>query len=192
MGSSAQDWQGTPDFPIFINLRGVEVLVIGAGGVAVRRIGALLDFGARVRVVAPELSAGMERCLGREGLIWEKRRYRSRDMDGVALAVAASNDRKVNRRAGLDARKRGVPVSVADRRDECSFFFPALIRSGRLTAGLVSRRGDHALVRRAAAKMRDELEKFDAGHPFGDEGERAGPGAGAAGRQCHPGPLPGH
>jgi glutamyl-tRNA reductase len=170
-----------PDFPIFVSLRGAQTLVIGGGGVAARRTGALLSFGAKVKVVAPELSGGMERHLGREGLVWEKRDYRSQDMEGVTLAVAATDNREVNRQAGLDARERSVLISVADRREECSFFFPALIQSDRLVAGLVSKNGDHPLVRAAAVKIRGELEKFDVGHPGGFAEKRPGAGPGGAG-----------
>lgn len=161
---------GAPGFPVFVNLRGAGVLVIGGGRVAARRVGVMLDFGARVRVVSPELSPEMERHLGRGNFVWKSGKYAPGDMAGALLAVAASDDREINRRAGLDARKMGVLISVADRRDECGFYFPAIIQGGSLVAGLVSRGGDdHRLVRRAAAKLRKELGAFDADHQNRDE-----------------------
>ena len=176
---------GSPGFPVFINLQDADALVIGGGRVAARRVGVMLGFGAKVRVVAPELSPEMERHLVRDGVTWEKRGYAPEDLAGAVLAVAASDDREINRRAGLDARERGIPVSVADRREECSFCFPAIIQSDRLVAGLISREGgDHELVRRAAIRLREELEAFDASHKGGDEEKRTGAEAGRAYSRC--------
>ncbi len=151
------------DFPVFINLRGATALLVGGGKVAARRADVLLGFGARVRMVAPALSDGAERLREMDGIDWIPGTYRPEHLDGVTLAVAATDDREVNRRVGRDARERGILVSVADRRDECSFYFPAIIKTESLTAGLVSTTGDHGLVKRAAAKMRREMLDFESG-----------------------------
>lgn len=151
------------DFPVFINLHGATVMIAGGGKVAARRVDTLLGFGAEIRLVSPEVSPEMEKLLSRGGVEWLRGDYDSEHLDGVTLAIAATDDREVNRQVGLDARERGILVSVADRRDECSFYFPAIIRAGVLTAGLVSNNGDHALVKRAAAKIRGEMEHFESG-----------------------------
>lgn len=148
------------DFPLFINLRGARVLVAGGGKVAARRVDALLGFGASVRVASPALCPALEKQLGRDGLEWLRTEYQADLLDGVTLALAATDNREVNRRIGLDARARGILVSVADRREECTFYFPAIIRAGVLTAGVVSGNGDHALVKRAAAHLRREMESL--------------------------------
>ena len=88
---------------------------------------------------------------GVSGVRWERRTYRSGDLAGAFLAVAATDDRAVNRQVGEEARALGIPVSVADCREECSFFFPAVCEGGGVTAGLVSRGGrDHGRTARAA------------------------------------------
>ena len=155
---------GAPsDFPVFINLHGATVMVAGGGKVAARRVDTLLGFGAEIRLVSPAAAPEMEKLLTRGGVEWLREDYDSEHLDGVTLAIAATDNREVNRRVGLDARERGILVSVADRRDECSFYFPAIIKAGVLTAGLVSGNGDHALVKRAAAKIRREMEYFESG-----------------------------
>lgn len=155
---------GAPaDFPVFINMHGATALLVGGGKVAARRADILLGFGARVRMVAPALAEGAQRLREREGVEWIRDSYRADHMDGVTLVVAATDDREVNRRVGLDARERGILVSVADRREECSFYFPAIIKTNVLTAGLVSNNGDHALVKRAAATLRRDLIAFESG-----------------------------
>ena len=166
--------EDAPHFPIFINLHGAGVLVAGGGKVAARRTGVLLGFGARVRVVSPLLGQEMEHLLDNDNLIWERREYAEGDMDGMTLAVAATDDREVNQRIGQDARERGILVSVADKQADCTFYFPAIIQSEHLTAGLVSKNGDHTLVRKAAARIREELEHIDENLTGGFSGEQAG------------------
>lgn len=154
-----------PDFPVFINLHGALVVVAGGGPVAARRAEKLLASGARLRVVSPEISRAMAKLIERDGgdaIEWIPDPYDSRHMDGATLAIAATNRREVNERIGRDARERGVLVSVADRRAECTFYFPAIVRSDFLTAGIVSNNGDHAMVKRAAARLREGMETIDA------------------------------
>ena len=144
-------------FPLFVDLRGRQAVVVGGGTIALRRIRALLDFGAAVTVIAPVLA---EPVAGARHLA---RPYAPGDLEGAFLAVAATNVREVNRQVGEEARRRGVFVSVADRREECTFFFPALCEGGGLVAGVVSGGGAHAKTARAAAALRDVLRALDGG-----------------------------
>ena len=172
---------GAPDFPIFINLHGVPVLIAGGGRVAARRAGKLLGSGARVHIVSPEVCAETAKLIERGEVRWTPEPYHSRHMDGVTLVIAATDQREVNALVGDDARKRGILVSVADKRQECTFYFPAIVRSDFLTAGLVSNNGDHGMVKQAAARLREEMEAIDADYQSGEPGERSGCCSGAAG-----------
>lgn len=164
--------RGRPDFPAFINLHGRVALVVGGGKVAARRAEVLLNFGASVRLIAPVISEEAQRLLEREGLVWRQRAYKSSDLEGVTLAVAATDVREANQRIGQEAKEHGVLVSVADRREECSFYFPAIIRSENLTAGLVSNDGSrHDLVKKTAARLRGALDQIDEDYTGGKQGE---------------------
>lgn len=149
--------RAVPRFPLFIPLEGEPVLVVGGGAVAARRVKALLSFGAAVTVVSPELCPALEREQAR--FRWKRRRYDG-DVSGYRLAVAATDDRAVNRLVGEDARRLGIPVSVADRKEESTFWFPAIARSGGMVAGLTSADGDHAAVKRTAERIRRVLEEL--------------------------------
>ena len=81
-------------------------------------------------------------------------------MEGAALAIAATNDRSVNRRVGEDAKALGIPVSVADCEAECSFYFPAICVGDGLVAGVVSEGKDHHRTARAAKAIRKVLEEL--------------------------------
>ena len=139
-------------FPAFLRLAGRRAVVVGGGAVACRRAAALAAFGAEVTVIAPACAALPE------GVHWLKRPYRAGDLAGARLAVAATDDRSVNRAVGEEARRLNIPVSVADAPEECTFFFPALAQGGGVVAGLAGRGDDHRRTARAAAAVRRALE----------------------------------
>lgn len=172
---------GTPDFPIFINLHGAVVLIAGGGRVAARRAEKLLSFGAKVRLASPALSPEAERLRDRPGFTWLPEEYRAAHLEGVTLAIAATDSREVNRRVGLDAGERGVLVSVADKRSECTFYFPAVVKSDLLTAGVVSNNGDHTMVKKAAAGLLREMEAMDERYQNRESRESVGARADAIG-----------
>lgn len=139
-------------FPLFIDVDGKRAVLIGGGSVAERRAAVLRRFGMKVTVVAPELRGAFP---GAEHLA---RPYMPGDLAGAALAVAATDDRAVNAAVAAEARALRIPVSVADRPEECTFFFPAVCEGGDLIAGVVSRSGDHRAVAAAAQAVRRTLE----------------------------------
>lgn len=108
-------------FPLFVNLEGKEVHVFGAGTVAARRILALLEFGCRLKVTAPE--AGEEvRRLAREGrLAWEKALYCPGMAAGAVLVLAATDSQAVNRKIREECRELGIPVNVSSDQSLCDF-----------------------------------------------------------------------
>ena len=143
-------------FPVFIPLKGQPVLLIGGGKVALRRAETLARFGAELTVVAPEILPALTplaRCI--------LRTFRPEDVrEGYRLVIAASSDREANRTAGERARALGIPVSVADAKEESTFFFPAVIEGGGVVAGLISEGGhDHRLAARRAEEIREMLRK---------------------------------
>lgn len=144
-----------PRFPLFIDLTDRPVVVIGGGVIASRRIAVLKQFGCRVTVISPTLN------LRPEQLTWLARPYAAGDLEGAVLAVAASNDRAVNHAVWEEATARGIPISVADREEECSFYFPAICTGSGLVAGVVSTGKDHHKTARAAKAIRRTLEELE-------------------------------
>ena len=128
--------------------------MVGGGAIACRRISVLQSFGAEVTVVAPVWK-------GRgEPERWLARPYEKGDLNGALLAVAATDDRAVNRQVGEDARALGIPVSVADAQEECTFFFPAVCLGDGLVAGVVSDGVGHKRTAEAAKAIRKTLEEL--------------------------------
>lgn len=115
-------------YPIFLDLTGRPVLVAGAGKVALRKTRGLVEAGARVTVVAPAFRPEFESMPVRR----IRRGFRPSDLSGMSLAFTATDDREVNRRVAREAKRRGVPVNVADAPAECDFLVPARVRKGNL------------------------------------------------------------
>ena len=147
--------QKAPKFPLFVDLTGKKVVLVGGGTIASRRIATLRLFGCEIEVIAPELKCSPE------GIVWKQREYAPGDLEGAYLAVAATGSREVNHQVGVDAGKLGIPVSVADCEGECTFYFPAVCAGENLIAGVVSGGKDHHRTARAAKAIRRALEELE-------------------------------
>lgn len=115
-------------YPVFLDLRGRKVLIVGAGKVALRKARGLLDAGAQVTVVSPRAEPEFESL----PVTWKRRRFQSGDVAGHALVFAATDDRRTNRAAGRAAARRGIWANIADAPTECAFLVPSRIRRGDL------------------------------------------------------------
>lgn len=127
-----------PYFPLFVSLEGRDVLIVGGGAVALRKARSLAPFGCRITAAAAHFCPGWEAVdarrhtavlTGDEPALWHR---------PWALVIAASGDRALNRQIGRQARARRIPVNAADAPEECTFYFPALVRRGEMVAGLCS------------------------------------------------------
>jgi len=141
-------------YPVFLNLQGKRCVVIGGGEVAERKVLALLDAGAAVTVISPELTerlAGLKRA-GR--IEHAERRYQDGDLDGAFVVIAATSDMDVNRKVSKEAGN--IPVNVVDVPDLCTFIVPSVIKRGDLTIAVSTSGASPALSR----SIREELEEF--------------------------------
>lgn len=150
-------------FPMFVRLAGRDVAVVGAGEIAARRINTLLEFGCRIHVIAPEASLSVQNLSESGKINLTAREYRTGDCAGCALAVAATDCREVNHRVYEECTAAGIPVSVADCRAECSFYFPGVVRSGPAVIGVTASGTDHhlasAITRKIKALLSSIVEK---------------------------------
>ncbi len=141
-------------FPLFIDLSGKRVVLVGGGKIAARRVGALRLFGCHIVVISPEIKFQAEE------IEWIPRAYQPGDLEGAAMVIAATDDRAVNHQVGTAATELGIPVSVADCEAECTFFFPAICAGDQVIAGVVSHGKDHHATARAAKAIRTVLEEL--------------------------------
>lgn len=154
-------------YPIVLTqLSGVRCVVIGGGEVAMRKVRALLESGARVRVISPELHPQLAAWRDEERLVHDARPYRNGDLQGEFLVIAATNLRNVNAAVTAEARQRGLLHNIADDPDGSSFHTLGAVMRGDVMLA-VSTGGDSPAL---AALIRRKLEQT-----FGPEyGELAG------------------
>ncbi|MCL5883944.1 MAG: uroporphyrinogen-III C-methyltransferase [Deltaproteobacteria bacterium] len=140
--------------PVFHDIRNARILVVGAGAVGARKIDALLDAGARVTVVAKEFSTAVEDRAARGDLTVLRGAFHPDQMRKAELVFVATHDRALNRTVSAEARRRRIPVNVADSPEECTFLLPAVARGAEFTAA-ISTGGRHP---GAAKALREFLE----------------------------------
>ena len=146
-------------FPLFVALG--RCLVVGGGTVAARKAAVLSDCGARVTVVAPEICAKVRSLAAGGAVRLVQRAFIESDVDGMQLAIAATDDNGCNRAVAAACRARGILVNVADEPALCDFFFPALVRRGELVVG-VSTGGESPAFARAVRQKIDAALPRDA------------------------------
>ena len=146
-------------YPINLNVEGRRCLVAGGGSVALRKVRGLLDAGAEVHVVSPEIDPEIAKL----PVQVDRRPVGDGDVEGAALVIAATDDMAVNRRIAAAADGRGIPVNVVDVPELCSFFLPAVVRRGGLAISVSTSGASPALARR----IRQALEK-QYGPEYGD------------------------
>ena len=140
--------------PLFHNLRGRLVLVVGGGEIALRKARLLAEAGARLRVVAPLIEEAVGALVLQGGGELHERGYQTGDLSGCVLVIAATDDERLNAQVSREAGERSLPVNVVDAPALCSVIFPAIVdRSPLLVA--VSSGGDAPVLTRL---MRARLE----------------------------------
>jgi uroporphyrin-III C-methyltransferase/precorrin-2 dehydrogenase/sirohydrochlorin ferrochelatase len=133
--------------PIFQCVAGRPCLVVGGGATALRKVSSLLRAGAAVTVVAPGLCEELARRAERGEVCHRARRFEPEDLLGVKLAVAATDDRAVNRRIALLAGERDIPVNVVDDPDACTFLLPSVVDRDPVTIAVSTGKTSPVLAR---------------------------------------------
>lgn len=142
-------------YPVFLQMKGLPCLVIGAGDVATQKAKALLSCGAKVEVVSPTATRALLHLVKNGAVRWRRRRFQASDLKGMRLVVAATSDQEVNRRSAAQAKKRGLLINVVDQPKLCSFIVPSVVRRGQLTIAVSTGGASPALSK----WIRKDLEK---------------------------------
>ncbi len=146
--------------PILLNLKDRPCLVIGGGKVAERKVFSLLNAGARVTIISPELTKKLKGLVRTKRVEYIPRVYEKGDLHGFPIAFSATNDRAVNKAIAEDARGEGVLLNVIDDPELCDFIVPSLLRRGSLVIAVSTSGKCPSMARR----IRLELEER-----FGEE-----------------------
>jgi len=142
-----------------IDLRGRRALVVGGTDAALEKTQALVACAAQVTVVAEELAAGFDALLASGSVAWERRAYRSADLDGHLLVIAANGERALDERVYEEAEARAMLVNVVDVPDLCNFISPAVARRGPIAIAVTTSGASPALAQRIRAEVNDAIDE---------------------------------
>jgi uroporphyrin-III C-methyltransferase/precorrin-2 dehydrogenase/sirohydrochlorin ferrochelatase len=144
-------------FPLFADLRGRRVLVLGGGEVAARKVHLLREAGASVDIVARDVVASeLQDRTGAGAIRWLAREFHESQLDGATLVVAATSNSSLNDRVATAARARGLLCNVVDDAERSGFIVPAMVDRSPLVIAISS--GGSAPV--LARLMRERIESL--------------------------------
>ena len=147
-------------YPVNLDLQGRRCVVVGGGKIAEDKIKGLLEAGANVRIIAPDLTAGLEELSANNQVEVDRKWYSTGDLDGAFLAIAATDDTATNALVFAEAEELKVLLCSVDDIDHCHFAAPATVRRGDFLLTISTAGKAPALAKR----LRQEL-----GASFGPE-----------------------
>jgi len=154
--SCVQGMLETPFYIACLRLTGRRCVVVGGGEVGLEKVEGLLACDGDVVLVAPDAVPELEQY-AREGSIrWERREYRTGDLERTFIAIAATADTDVNVRVFEDAERRAMLVNVVDVPPLCNFILPAIVRTGPLAIAISTAGASPALAKRIKREIAEE------------------------------------
>ena len=144
-------------YPIFLDIAERACLVVGGGKVGARKAKRLLEAGARVTVVSPEMDAALVALLPHERLSLKRRTYRPEDMADIFLVIGATDDAGLNRQIKGDAQAAKSLCNVADRPELCDFILPAVVNQGDLAVAITTAGNSPALAKRLRRQLQSQF-----------------------------------
>lgn len=153
-------------FPMFVDMTERECLIVGGGNVAYRKVMVMLDFGAKVTVVAEDICDELRKLTiddiaNKENRInFIKRRFERKDCDGMEMVIAATDDNALNHEIAEYCKAKGIMVNAVDQKADCSFIFPSYIKEKNLVAAFSSGGNSPVLTQYLKGKEKEILTPF--------------------------------
>jgi uroporphyrin-III C-methyltransferase/precorrin-2 dehydrogenase/sirohydrochlorin ferrochelatase len=143
--------------PIFLKLDGRPGLLVGAGTVALEKIGSLLKTGIRLRVVAPKARNEVRQLASEGKLEWIERSFEPSDLNGNFVVIATTDDPEVNAAVYREAVARGIPCNSVDDIPNCDFFFGSVVSRGDLQIAISTAGESPAFAQRLRREIDEQL-----------------------------------
>lgn len=163
-------------FPMFVDMTERECLIVGGGNVAYRKVMVMLDFGAKVTVVAEDIcdelrkltiddtasedKTGSYTANKENRIMFIKRRFERKDCDGMEMVIAATDDNALNHEIAEYCKAKGIMVNAVDQKADCSFIFPSYIKEKNLVAAFSSSGNSPVLTQYLKGKEQEILTPF--------------------------------
>lgn len=146
---------------MFVDLSDKNIVVVGGGNIATRRVKTLLQFTRNVKAVAPQMTQELTE-LGKAGLVETVRRPVKRsDFSMAYIVIAATNDWKLNDEIYRICKEEGIYVNVADDKTKCDFYFPGIFMKDELVVGITASGLDHKKARKVRLAIEEAMIEAD-------------------------------
>lgn len=149
-----------PFYPIFVELKGKKILIVGGGKVAQRKVETFLEYGALLFLISKDITPVLAQYKEQGKLIYLGEEFYEDSLEDVSLVVSATNDPDLNHRVSEAAKSRGLLVNAVDQPADCSFIVPSIIRRGDLMIAVSTSGKSPAL----AKQLRKRLERQFGSH----------------------------
>jgi len=140
-------------YPVFLNLKGKNCVVIGGGKVALRKVKMLLECGAVIKVIGTELCKELAELAENGKIIALRRKYQYGDLSGTYIAIAATDDAQINHKITREARRKSIPINIIDDPAGCDFIVPSSMHRGDITIAISTGGMSPALARKLRIKL---------------------------------------
>jgi precorrin-2 dehydrogenase/sirohydrochlorin ferrochelatase len=148
----------TPFYIACLKLTGRKCLVAGGGEIGLEKVEGLLACDGRVTLMAPHAVPELEALAAEGSIEWERREYGgAEDLEGIFIAIAATDDTDVNIRIYEDAERRAMLVNIVDVPPLCNFILPAIVRTGPLAIAISTAGASPALAKRIKREIADSF-----------------------------------
>lgn len=163
-------------FPMFVDMTERECLIVGGGNVAYRKVIVMLDFGAKITVVAEDIcdelrkltiddiasedKTGSYTANKENRITFIKRRFERKDCDGMEMVIAATDDNALNHEIAEYCKAKDIMVNAVDQKADCSFIFPSYIKEKNLVAAFSSGGNSPVLTQYLKGKEQEILTPF--------------------------------
>ena len=147
-------------FPMFVNLENKNIVVVGGGNIATRRVKTLLKFTRNITVIAPQMTIELQE-LGKTGqIITVFRPVKRTDFKQAYMVIAATSEWKINDEIYRICKQEGIYVNVVSDKENCDFYFPGIFMQDDLVVGITASGLDHKKARRLREEIEKALEKI--------------------------------
>jgi precorrin-2 dehydrogenase / sirohydrochlorin ferrochelatase len=148
----------TPFYVACLKLTGRRCVVVGGGEIGLEKVEGLLACGGDVTLIAPDAAPALAELASEGSIHWERRAYAGApDLEGVFMAIAATDDTEVNIRVWEDAERRAMLVNVVDVPPLCNFILPAIVRTGAIAIAISTAGASPALAKRMKREIAAQL-----------------------------------
>jgi precorrin-2 dehydrogenase/sirohydrochlorin ferrochelatase len=144
-------------YPIHLDIKNRNCLIVGGGAVGTRKVNTLLECGAHVTVVSPDPTPHLAQLASGGSITLKKRTYRSDDLTDMFLVIGATDDEILNRQVSEDAERAQILCNIADRPEVCNFILPSIVRRGDLVITISTSGKSPALAKHLRQKLETQF-----------------------------------